>query len=68
MDRFRVSALEKMLESGALGPEDKQATVDMLVEKCRILALGAQKRGHADRVEYYSSLAARYTTPGASLD
>ena len=68
MDRFRVSALEKMLELGVLGEEEARATAEMLVEKCRILALGAQKRGIAERVEYYRALAARYTSAGAPLD
>ena len=60
MDRFRVRALEKILAAGVLGPEDALATRQMLVEKCRILAQGARKRGVVDRAEHYDRLARQY--------
>ena len=60
MDRFRVTALEKILEAGVLGAEDELATRKMLVKKCRILAQGARKRGVADRAEYYERLARKH--------
>ena len=72
MDRFRVSALEKMLQSGVLAAPDAVATADMLIEKCRILALGATKRGAAERAARYEALARRYqsmaSTQGAAVD
>jgi len=60
MDRFRVRALEKILEADVLGPEDELATRQMLVKKCGILAQGARKRGVADRAEYYDRLARKH--------
>ena len=60
MDRFRVVALEKMITSGQLGDDDESATRQMLVEKCRILAQGARKRGADARAEHYESLAEKY--------
>ena len=60
MDRFRVRALEKILEADVLGPEDELATRQMLVKKCRILVQGARKRGVADRAEYYDRLARKH--------
>lgn len=72
MDRFRVTALEKMLQSGALGQRDTAATAAMLIEKCRILALGASKRGALERAARYAALAQQYrvvvSMPGASID
>jgi len=45
MDRFRVQALRKLLDSGVLSEEQYRLTVEMLRKKCTILAHGAQKRG-----------------------
>lgn len=57
MDRFRVAALSKLLGQGRLTPEQRQATVRVLNQKCRILADGAAKRGRADEASRYSALA-----------
>jgi hypothetical protein len=46
MDRFRVQALCKLLESGVLSDQQRRLTLEMLRKKCTILAHGAQKRGH----------------------
>ncbi len=46
MDRFRIQALEKMLASGILGEADYLATLNMVVEKLRIVIQGAEKRGN----------------------
>lgn len=56
MDRFRISALLKMLESGTLDAEQEAATREMLIEKSQIMALGARKRSHEARATYYESL------------
>lgn len=58
MDRFRVKALCKLLDSGVLFPEQRQQTVATLHAKCAILAQGARKRGQ-DGGEYVQ-LAATY--------
>lgn len=58
MDRFRIVALCKLLDSGRLGGPRRRATLDMLHAKCRILAQGARKRGKSAAI--YESLAARY--------
>jgi glycosyltransferase involved in cell wall biosynthesis len=59
MDRFRVAALCKLLDSGALSPEQRQLTEDTLRVKCKVLAQGARKRGKDG--EPYLALAAAYT-------
>ncbi len=66
MDRFRVQALVKMLASGVLDAADEMATREMLVEKCRILSQGAEKRGNADRAARYRALADKYRLQATS--
>ncbi|HEV8715044.1 MAG TPA: glycosyltransferase [Candidatus Binatia bacterium] len=58
MDRFRVAALCKLLDSGALSPEQRQLTEDTLRTKCKVLAQGARKRGKDG--EPYLALVAAY--------
>lgn len=48
MDRFRVFALEKMLQSQQLSTEHYQNTLLMLLEKISIILTGAHKRGNKE--------------------
>ncbi len=64
MDRFRVVALRKLLDSGRLSVRQRNATIRMLHKKCRILANGALKRGKS--AEPYLVLMAQY--PPAQRD
>jgi glycosyltransferase involved in cell wall biosynthesis len=68
MDRFRIQALEKILQSAVLDRQQRQAASAMLVEKARIFAQGAEKRGHQARAEHYRRLANRYVESTAALD
>ncbi len=56
MDRFRVHALSKLLDSGTLSLEQRAQAVATLQAKCAILVQGAQKRGSGG--EEYARLAA----------
>ncbi len=60
MDRFRIRALQKMLDSGTLNNDDHRAAVAMLHEKAAIYAQGARKRGKLQQAEDYEALAAHY--------
>lgn len=60
MDRFRVKALLKILDSGSLDKTNQQLTKQVLVKKCEILALGASKRGKVVDSQYYNSLVEQY--------
>jgi glycosyltransferase involved in cell wall biosynthesis len=55
MDRFRIRALEKMLEQADLGERDRIATLEMILHKAEIYLKGARKRGHRAEVERYES-------------
>lgn len=58
MDRFRIAALCKVLDSGRLSPEQRRQAEEALRTKCAILAQGAQKRGKGG--EEYLRLAEEY--------
>ena len=60
MDRFRVLALEKILQSGLLNKKQYVAAADTLLKKCEILANGASKRGNRERADYYTTKILRY--------
>jgi glycosyltransferase involved in cell wall biosynthesis len=60
MDRFRIQALEKIIGSGRLDDEDRNAAIEMLLEKSEILALGAEKRGKLSRADFYRQLQTDY--------
>lgn len=56
MDRYRVAALQKLLRSD-IGAVRRQAVIETLREKIRILAQGARKRGReGDAREYEAKL------------
>ncbi|MCU7871966.1 MAG: glycosyltransferase [Candidatus Thiodiazotropha sp. (ex Lucinoma borealis)] len=60
MDRFRVYALQKLLDNQSLEDGDRLATIKTLVTKCAILSQGAEKRGHFERAAYYRGIEQRY--------
>lgn len=51
MDRFRIRAMEKIIRSGSLSPEQLQATRDQLQTKFRIFKQGAVKHGNTAEAE-----------------
>lgn len=50
MDRFRIAALERILRTAKLAPDDRLAAIKVLRQKLRIYAGGAAKRGNWDEV------------------
>lgn len=61
LDRFRIKALEKMLTSRSLSPENYALTLKELEKKCRIFSLGAKKRGKLDAAFFYENLPQKYS-------
>lgn len=45
MDRFRIDSLRKLIDSGTLNPDQKEAALGELKRKSEIVAQGALKRG-----------------------
>jgi glycosyltransferase involved in cell wall biosynthesis len=52
LDQYRIMALEKIL-TAPLSLSQRQAVLENLIQKCRIVAQGAQKRQHAARGVLY---------------
>ena len=60
MDRFRIVALQKIIGSGWLTPEDRQAAIDMLIKKCTIFRQGALKRNKTGQAAHYQRILESY--------
>jgi len=60
MDRFRISALQKIIDAGQLSEQNRLAAVNMLVKKANIYLNGVTKRGKTDEANYYRQLIKRY--------
>lgn len=60
MDRFRISALQKIINTGQLSEQNHKAAVNMLVKKAGIYLNGVTKRGKTDEASYYRQLIQRY--------
>jgi glycosyltransferase involved in cell wall biosynthesis len=61
LDRYRVRALEKLLDRG-LSDEDAMEVREVLAEKCLIIAGGSDRRGRADEARRFRDLAAGYSS------
>jgi len=57
MDRFRIQALIKLINSGALNERQRQAALEELASKCQIYGNGCLKRGKEKEAEFYLNLA-----------
>ena len=60
MDRFRVQALDELLESGILTAGQAESARGMLLRKCAILLKGARKRENLELVEQINTIRERY--------
>lgn len=60
MDRFRINALQKIIDAGQLSDQNRQAAVNMLIKKAGIYLNGVTKRGKTDEASYYRQLIKRY--------
>lgn len=56
MDRFRIQALLKLLNSGILTDQQHHLARDMLVQKAKIYLNGARKRNKTNEIRYYESI------------
>lgn len=60
LDRYRVRALRRLLESGGLAWERRSAAKRALVEKLTVYLNGARRRGRSDEVARLEERYARY--------
>ncbi len=59
-DRFRVIALEKLLSEPSLKPEEREAVLEEMQKKCRILSQGFLKRGNEPEGKRYQDIMRQY--------
>ncbi len=57
MDKYRITALLKVLGSGFLSEPQRLSTLDELRRKCVVVGKGAEKRGKTEDACYYLNLA-----------
>jgi len=57
LDRWRIAALVKLLAGTDLDPSERAAVIDVVREKCAILAGGARRRGREAEAARYLRLA-----------
>ena len=57
LDRWRIAALVKLLAGTELDPSERAAVIDVVREKCAILAGGARRRGREAEAARYLRLA-----------
>ncbi|MCP4996514.1 MAG: glycosyltransferase family 2 protein, partial [Gammaproteobacteria bacterium] len=60
MDRFRIQALEKIIQSGVLNHADRTLAVQTLTAKAEILAQGASKRDKHEEANAWLEIRDRY--------
>ncbi len=60
MDRFRIHALEKLIQSGALEGEDLTAALETLYGKIDLFAAGAEKRRRFEEADRYRDKKRRF--------
>lgn len=60
LDKYRIQALKKIIESGELSKSQLRSAVETLKEKCSIYAGGCRKRGKEREADYYEHLAEKY--------
>lgn len=64
LDRFRIEALKKIIESNLLSKEQYSAAAKVLKQKCAIYANGCLKRGRRDKALHYETLFPNPLTAG----
>ena len=60
MDRFRIRALEKMIQNVSLPPDDFRATLKTLLEKLKIYRIGARKRDKQEELKILNDKIEKY--------
>ncbi len=60
MDRFRILALEKMIDTNDLDQENFILTIEMIIQKCKIIINGMNKRGKYDEAHEWETKLDKY--------
>jgi glycosyltransferase involved in cell wall biosynthesis len=60
LDRYRIHALLKIIDSGVLSAPQRKAAIKTLKTKCRIYATGCRNRGRLEEARKYVEISKRY--------
>ena len=60
LDKYRIQSLMKIIDSDLLTPQQYQAALITLKEKCEVYAGGCHKRGREEEAQYFHQLAEKY--------
>ena len=60
MDRFRIIALEKVINQAVLNDSDRQAAIEMLLHKIKLFLKGAEKHGKNNYCDQFEALLRLY--------
>ena len=62
MDRFRIRAMVKLVQTGSLNTAQKKALLEQLSRKCHIYGTGCLKRGKKREASYYLELPSKFNS------
>ena len=57
LDKYRIQSIARLLGSDVLSPEQREAAITMLKDKCTIYAQGCRKRGKMEEARRYEQMA-----------
>jgi len=60
LDKLRIRSISNIIESRMLSPDQHQAALKALKEKCGIYASGCRKRGRIEEAAFYENLPGKY--------
>lgn len=61
MDRFRIKAIDNLLESGQLNAEHEALSIQTLNSKLEILLAGAHKHGNQEMIDSFAPLQQKWS-------
>ena len=67
MDQFRIKSLLKLINTNHLTNVQKEAATSELIRRCKIVSLGAKKRGKIEEAEFYERLIKTVIAPTGAI-
>lgn len=61
LDKYRIYSLTNLIDRGCLSPDQRNAAIGVLKEKCRIYATGCIKRHRIEEAQRYEHIAGQYS-------
>ena len=61
LDKYRIQSLVKIIDSDLLTPQQYQAALITLKQKCEVYASGCRKRGREEEAQYFYEIPKKYS-------